>query len=147
MLARRAQLQKKFEKIARANLQKAQAFLALNKKKKGIITTKSGLQYQVIRVGKGAKPKASDTVVVNYRGTLLNGQEFDKSSRPVPIQLAGVIPGWREVVMLMRKGGKVKVFIPPNLGYGPRGSRSIGPNSLLIFDIELIDFKKTKARK
>ncbi len=145
MQARRTKLKKIFEKLTQENLKRSQAFLKLNKKKKGIVSTKSGLQYKVIKIGKGRKPKATEKVTVNYRGTLLSGKEFDssyKAGKPATIPLSGVIPGWREAVMLMRKGGKIKVFIPPKLGYGPRGSRTIGPNELLIFDIELIDIKK-----
>ena len=147
MQAKRAELVKKFEKLTQENLKRSQAFLKLNKKKKGIVSTKSGLQYKVIKIGNGRKPKATEMVTVNYRGTLLNGKEFDssyKAGKPATIPLTGVIPGWREAVMLMRKGSKIKVFIPPKLAYGPRGSRTIGPNEVLIFDIELINIKKPK---
>ena len=145
MQAKRAELVKKFEKLTQENLKRSQAFLKLNKKKKGIVSTKSGLQYKVIKAGKGRKPKATEMVTVNYRGTLLNGREFDssyKAGKPTTIPLTGAIPGWREAIMLMRKGSKIKVFIPPKLGFGPRGSRNIGPNEILIFDIELINIKK-----
>jgi FKBP-type peptidyl-prolyl cis-trans isomerase FklB len=119
-----------------------QAFLAANKKKKGIITRKSGLQYKVISMGNGKQPAADSSITAHYKGTLVNGTEFDSSYRrnqPATFNVAQVIPGWKEVLPLMHEGDKWQVFIPAELAYGERGSgSSIGPNEALIFDIELI---------
>lgn len=130
------------EASARDNLRAGQAFLAENRAKSGVVETRSGLQYQVIEEGNGRQPGAQDTVVVNYRGTLINGTEFDSSYRrgePVTFPVNAVIPGWREVLPLMKVGAKWKVFIPADLAYGERGAgANIGPNETLIFDIELL---------
>ncbi len=123
-------------------------FLAENKKKNGIIALPNGLQYQILKEGEpdGVKPKAIDTVVVNYSGTLMNGKEFDNSykrGQAATFPLSGVIKGWTEILQLMTKGAKWKVFIPSELGYGanpPQGA-PIPPNSLLIFEISLEDIK------
>ena len=121
-------------------------FLAENKKKKGVITTASGLQYQVIKKGKGKKPTATDTVVANYQGALIDGTVFDSSYKrgePATFALNKVIPGWQEILPMMSVGSKYKVFIPSELGYGARGAgNTIGPNETLVFDIELVDIKK-----
>jgi FKBP-type peptidyl-prolyl cis-trans isomerase len=118
------------------------AFLENNKKQPGIQVTPSGLQYQVINRGTGIRPKATDTVLVNYRGTLLNGKQFDSSydrKEPLSLPLNGVIPGWTEGVQLMQTGSKYKFFIPYNLAYGERGpGEDIPPYSTLIFEIELL---------
>ena len=124
-----------------------EAFLAENGKKDGIKTTESGLQYAVIKAGDGAKPTATDTVSVHYKGTLLDGTEFDSSySRGEPAQfpVGGVIPGWTEALQLMTVGSKYKLFIPSNLAYGERGGPGggIGPNETLIFEVELLEIKK-----
>jgi FKBP-type peptidyl-prolyl cis-trans isomerase FklB len=120
-------------------------FLEENKKKEGVKTTASGLQYKVIKDGAGAQPKASDTVTVNYRGTLINGTEFDSSykrGQPATFPVNGVIKGWTEALQLMKVGSKYQLFIPSTLAYGERSvSPEIGANSTLIFEVELLDAK------
>ena len=124
------------------NQKQGQAFLTENAKKSDIITTKSGLQYQVLQAGTGKSPKANSKVKVNYEGRLLDGTVFDSSiarNHPVEFQLSQVIQGWTEGVQTMKEGGKTRFFIPANLAYGDVGSGdAIGPNSVLIFDIELL---------
>lgn len=119
-----------------------EAFLAANKKKKDVKTLKSGLQYKVISMGKGKQPTATSTVTAHYKGSLVNGREFDNSyvrNQPATFNLSQVIPGWKEVLPMMHEGDKWQVFIPANLAYGDRGQgNAIGPNETLIFDIELI---------
>jgi FKBP-type peptidyl-prolyl cis-trans isomerase FklB len=120
-------------------------YLAENGKKDGVTTTESGLQYTVLKVGKGPKPVLSDTVVVNYRGTMLDGTEFDASpaGKPSEFIAAQTIPGWKEALQLMTVGSHWRIVVPPRLAYGDRGSGTqIGPNAVLVFDIELRD-KKT----
>lgn len=128
------------------NLEKGKAFLAENKKKKGVIETTSGLQYEVIKMGTGAKPVATDKVKTHYHGTLLNGKVFDSSverGQPIEFPLNGVIAGWTEGLQLMPEGSKFRFYIPSNLAYGERGAgASIGPNETLIFDVELINIVK-----
>ena len=118
-------------------------FLEKNKQKPGIVTTESGLQYEVISQGNGPKPTAQDTVRVHYKGTLINGEEFDSSysrGQPAEFPLNGVIPGWTEGLQLMNVGSKYRFFIPSDLGYGPQGyGQQIPPNSTLIFEVELLD--------
>jgi FKBP-type peptidyl-prolyl cis-trans isomerase len=126
------------------------AFLAENAKKEGVIVTESGLQYTVVTAsGSGKKPVSSDTVVVHYKGTLLNGEEFDSSysrNQPATFGVTQVIPGWTEMLMLMDEGDKVNVVIPSELAYGPSGAgEKIGPNATLVFDIELIDVVDAEA--
>lgn len=125
-----------------ANINEGKAFLENNKKNAGVKTTASGLQYLVINPGSGAKPAATDTVLVNYRGTLLNGTEFDSSykrNEPLSLSLNRVIPGWTEGMQLMSAGAKYKFFIPYNLAYGERGAgQDIPPYSTLVFEIELL---------
>jgi FKBP-type peptidyl-prolyl cis-trans isomerase FklB len=127
------------------NKKEGAAFLAENKKKEGVVTRPSGLQYKVISAGTGKSPKATDTVVANYRGKLLDGTEFDSSftrGEPANFQVTGVIPGWTEALQMMKTGAKWQVFIPAELAYGERGvGNIIPPNSTLIFDIELISIK------
>jgi len=127
---------------ASSNLAKGQAFLKENATKPGVKTTPSGLQYLVLEEGKGKSPKATDTVLVHYKGNLLDGTEFDSSykrNEPISFPLNGVIPGWTEGVQLMKEGGKIRLFIPSNLAYGSRGAGGvIPPDSTLIFDIELL---------
>jgi FKBP-type peptidyl-prolyl cis-trans isomerase FkpA len=117
-------------------------FLNDNAKNAGVVTTSSGLQYLVFNEGTGAMPKASDKVTVHYKGTTIDGKEFDSSyshGAPVTFPLNGVIAGWTEGVQLMKEGAKYRFFIPSKLAYGERGAGSrIGPNSALIFDVELI---------
>lgn len=131
--------------LATKNQQAGDTFLAENKKKDGVVALASGLQYKVIQEGKGKKPAASDTVVVHYRGTLINGKEFDSSysrGQPAEFQVGGVIQGWQEALQLMPVGSKWQVIIPADLAYGPRGAGdSIGPNETLVFEIELVEIK------
>ncbi len=128
--------------VAEENARKGQAFLAANKKKADVVSLPSGLQYQVIKAGKGEKPNLDDSVVVNYRGTLIDGKEFDSSYRrgePATFPVNGVIKGWQEILPLMPVGSHWKVFIPAALAYGERGAGGdIGPNETLVFDIELL---------
>jgi FKBP-type peptidyl-prolyl cis-trans isomerase FklB len=131
--------------------QRGEAFLSENKKKEGVKTLPSGLQYKVIKAGTGKKPKSSDTVTVQYRGTLIDGTEFDSSYRrgqPATFQVTGVIPGWTEGLQLMGEGAKWQLFIPSNLAYGERGMGGlIGPNATLIFEVELISVQENKQEK
>ena len=117
-----------------------------NKKKKDVVTTKSGLQYTVLKKGDGAVPKTTDKVKVHYRGTTTDGTEFDSSFKrgtPAVFPVTGVIKGWTEALQLMPVGSKYKLFIPSDLAYGDRGAGpTIGPNQVLIFDIELIGIEK-----
>jgi FKBP-type peptidyl-prolyl cis-trans isomerase len=128
-----------------SNQKAADDFLAKNKSKAGVTVTESGLQYEVLREGTGANPGASDTVKVHYRGTLLNGTEFDSSysrGEPISFQLNQVIAGWTEGVQLMKPGAKYKFYIPPELAYGESGAGDvIGPNSALIFEVELLEIE------
>ncbi len=130
----------------KANKEVGDKFLAKNKKKKGVKVTKDGIQYEIIKKGNGEKPKATDTVTVNYTGKLINGTEFDSSikrGRPATFPVNGVIKGWTEILQMMPVGSKWHVVIPSDLAYGERGAGSvIGPNETLIFDIELISIKK-----
>ena len=123
-------------------LAKGEKFLQDNATKEGVVTTASGLQYKVITEGTGKSPKATDTVLVHYAGTLINGNEFDSSYKrkePIEFPLNRVIPGWTEGVQLMKEGAKYRFFIPSKLAYGKQGAgRDIGPNEALIFDVELL---------
>lgn len=135
---------------AKANEAKSDQFLAENGKKDGVVTTASGLQYQVITQGKGAKPAATDGVKVNYKGTLLNGTEFDSSYKrgePAVLPLQGVIPGWAEGLQLMQVGSKYKFWIPAKLAYGEQAPPMIGPNQALEFEVELLEIVKAPAGK
>ncbi len=130
-------------KAKSANVEAGKKFLDENKKKKGVITTKSGLQYKIIKSAKSGKsPKATETVTTHYRGTLIDGTEFDSSyarKKPTSFPVNGVIKGWTEALQLMKPGDKWKLFIPADLAYGDRGAGpKIGPGATLIFDIELI---------
>jgi len=124
------------------NKKDGEAFLAENKKKEGVVALPSGLQYKILTAGTGPKPKATDTVTVHYRGTLLDGTEFDSSikrGQPISFLLNGVIKGWTEGVQLMPKGSKWQFFIPSELAYGETGMRgAIQPNATLIFEVELL---------
>jgi FKBP-type peptidyl-prolyl cis-trans isomerase FklB len=128
------------------NQKDGEKFLAENKKKEGVKTTASGLQYKVIKSGAGKTPKATDTVKVHYQGTLIDGTVFDSSverGEPATFPVNGVIPGWTEVLQLMKEGDKWQVFIPSQLAYGAQGAGAkIGPNSTLIFDVELLSVEK-----
>ena len=138
--------QESAQKILEKNKQDGEAFLAKNKGAKGVKTTASGLQYKVITAGKGKQPKAEDTVTVNYRGTLIDGTEFDSSykrNQPATFPVKGVIPGWTEALQLMKEGSKWMLYIPSNLAYAERGAGNmIGPNSALIFEVELLSIKQ-----
>jgi len=136
----------KLEAAGSENKTKGEAFLAENAKKDGIKVTASGLQYEVITQGDGAKPKPENTVKVHYKGTTIDGTEFDSSysrGQPISFPLNGVIPGWTEGVALMPVGSKYRFFIPSDLAYGERGAGAkIGPNSTLIFEVELLAIEK-----
>ncbi len=138
-------MQAKQQEQAMSNLEKADAFLAENQKKDGITTTESGLQYRVITEGEGTSPTLNNSVVVHYKGTLIDGTEFDSSYKrgePIEFPVTGVIRGWTEALQLMKPGAKYELFIPPALGYGERGAgAAIPPNSALIFEVELVEVK------
>jgi FKBP-type peptidyl-prolyl cis-trans isomerase len=130
--------------LADKNKKDGEAFLAANKTKAGVVTLPSGIQYLVLKEGTGKSPKATDTVKVHYHGTLIDGTVFDSSvnrGEPFTTALNEVIPGWTESVQKMKEGSKWRVFIPSDLAYGPGGQPPIGPNSTLIFEIELLEVK------
>jgi FKBP-type peptidyl-prolyl cis-trans isomerase len=134
------------KQLAEKNKKEGEAFLAQNKTKPGVQTLPDGLQYKVITEGNGPKPATNDTVLVNYRGTLLDGTEFDNSAKhptqPMQLRVNGVIKGWSEALRMMPSGSKWQLFIPSDLAYGERGTPSgIGPDATLIFDIELVGIK------
>lgn len=133
------------KKQGEKNKEEGEKFLAGNAKKEGVKTLPSGLQYKEITPGTGKSPTAADTVTTNYKGTLIDGTEFDSSykrGQPATFPVSGVIPGWTEALQLMKEGAKWQLFVPPNLAYGERGAgREIGPNATLIFDVELISVK------
>lgn len=148
-----AALQQKMMKNAQAKMEKESGdrakanakLLEENSRKAGVVTTPSGLQYEVISEGKGAKPTAADTVKVHYEGKLTDGTVFDSSIKrgePVSFPVSGVIPGWTEALQLMPVGAKYRLTIPADLAYGPEGAGPIPPNSVLIFDVELLDIVK-----
>jgi len=132
-------------KMAEENKKAGEAFLAENAKKEGVVTLPSGLQYKILKAGDGKKPTDADTVECNYRGTLVNGTEFDSSKRtgkPATFKVGGVIPGWTEALKLMPVGSKWQLFVPSQLAYGERGKGGrIGPNVTLIFEVELLAIK------
>jgi FKBP-type peptidyl-prolyl cis-trans isomerase FklB len=138
----------KQEEVAKKNKNEGEAFLAKNKEKEGVKTLPSGLQYIVSKAGTGKKPSINDSVTTHYRGTLIDGTEFDSSYRrgqPVTFPVSGVIAGWTEALQLMEEGAKWQLFIPPNLAYGEQGTGGvIGPNATLIFEIELISIQEKK---
>jgi len=134
--------------VVETNHSAAAAFLAANAKKPGVVTTASGLQYKVLQEGSGDSPKASDTVSVNYRGTTLDGKEFDssyKTGKPASFPVGRVIPGWTEGLQLMKPGGKYQLFIPPQLAYDAQSPPGIPPGSLLLFDVDLLSVQKAAA--
>jgi FKBP-type peptidyl-prolyl cis-trans isomerase FklB len=140
----RVKQQEKQKLLAEKNKKEGAAFLEENKTKPGVITLPSGLQYKILTEGTGDIPKSNDTVVVNYRGTLLDGTEFDSSykrGQPATFKVTGVIKGWTEALELMKTGSKWQLFIPSDLAYHERGSASIGPNATLTFDVELVSIK------
>jgi FKBP-type peptidyl-prolyl cis-trans isomerase FklB len=130
------------------NKKEGEAFLAENKTKEGVKALPSGLQYKVIKAGSGKKPKATDTVVTHYKGTLLDGTEFDSSYRrnqPATFKVNGVIRGWTEALQLMEEGARWILYVPSALAYGERGAGGqIGPNATLIFEVELVSIQETK---
>jgi FKBP-type peptidyl-prolyl cis-trans isomerase FklB len=136
----------KAEKVGAANKTEGEAFLAANKGKEGVVTLPSGLQYKILTAGTGPKPTAADTVVCNYKGTLIDGKEFDSSykrGQPATFPVNGVIKGWTEALQLMPVGSKWQLFIPPNLAYGERGAGGdIGPDATLIFEVELMSIQE-----
>lgn len=127
------------------NKRKGDAFLEENKKKEGVVTLPSGLQYKILKAGEGTKPTDADMVECHYRGTLIDGTEFDSSDwsgKPATFKVTGIIPGWTEALKLMPVGSKWQIFIPSQLAYGERGaSRDVGPNATLIFELELLAIK------
>jgi FKBP-type peptidyl-prolyl cis-trans isomerase len=131
--------------LGEANLKQGEEFLASNKTKAGVVALPSGLQYKIITAGTGPKPTASDTVVCDYRGTLINGKEFDSSykrGQPASFPVSGVIKGWTEALQMMPVGSKWELVIPPDLAYGSRGAGAdIGPNATLVFEVELHSIK------
>ena len=133
------------QKLSEKNKADGEKFLAENAKKEGVKVLPSGLQYKELAPGKGKSPKASDTVTTHYKGTLIDGTEFDSSYKrgePATFPVSGVIPGWTEALQLMKEGTKWQLYVPSNLAYGERGAgREIGPNATLIFDVELISVK------
>jgi FKBP-type peptidyl-prolyl cis-trans isomerase len=133
------------EEEAAENKKQGEAFLAANTKKDGVVTLPSGLQYKVITAGQGKKPVETDTVLCNYKGTFIDGTEFDSSAqagKPAAFDLKGIIPGFKEALLLMPVGSKWQLFIPSNLAYGERGAGNvIGPNSMLIFEVELVSIQ------
>ncbi len=141
-----AKKQAEEQRASAANKQAGEQFLAANKAKQGVVTLPSGLQYKVLKEGTGPKPKATDTVVCNYRGTLVDGTEFDSSYKhgePATFPVNRVIKGWTEALQLMPVGSKWQLVIPPDLAYGERGAGGgiIGPDATLIFDVELLSIK------
>jgi FKBP-type peptidyl-prolyl cis-trans isomerase FklB len=140
----REKMEEKNKALGEKNKKEGEAFLAENKKKEGVKSLPSGLQYKVMKEGTGKAPKADDTVVCNYRGTLIDGTEFDSSYKrgePATFPLNQIIPGWTEALQLMKEGAKWQLFIPATLAYGEQSTGIIGPNSVLIFEIELISVK------
>lgn len=144
----RGKMEAKAHEAGAAARKEGDAFLAANKTKEGVVTLPSGLQYKILKEGKGPKPTASDTVTCNYRGTLINGKEFDssyKNGKPVSFPVSGVIKGWTEALQLMPVGSKWQLFIPADMGYGDRGAGAdIGPGETLIFEVELVSIGEEK---
>ena len=146
----RKKQQEKMQVAGEANKKEGDAFLAANKAKEGVVTLPSGLQYKILTAGTGPKPSATDSVVCNYRGTLINGTEFDSSykrGQPATFPVNGVIKGWTEALQLMPVGSKWQLFVPSSLAYGERGAGGdIGPDATLIFEVELLSIQeKPKA--
>ena len=147
----RKKQQEKMQVEGAANKKEGDAFLASNKGKEGIVTLPSGLEYKIVKEGTGPKPAATDSVVCNYRGTLINGTEFDSSykrGQPATFPVTGVIKGWTEALQLMPVGSKWQLFVPADLAYGERGpAPEIGPNSTLIFEVELLSIENKEKDK
>ncbi len=153
LMAVQAEMRKKQEEqmqiAGAAGKKEGEAFLAANKSKEGVVTLPSGLQYKILTQGTGPKPTAADSVVCNYRGTLINGTEFDSSYKrgePATFPVSGVIKGWTEALQLMPVGSKWQLFVPSDLAYGERSpAPQIGPDSMLIFEVELLSIKDSAA--
>lgn len=148
--AAQAKQEQKYQAVADANKVESEEFLTANKAKDGVQTTESGLQYKVVAEGEGAKPTTNDSVKVHYKGTLINGTEFDSSysrGEPVSFPVTGVIAGWTEALQLMSPGAKYELYIPSELAYGPGGTGPIGPNQALIFEVELLEVLQSEAKK
>jgi FKBP-type peptidyl-prolyl cis-trans isomerase FklB len=143
--------QAKMQEEGAANKKEGDAFLAANKSKEGVVTLPSGLQYKILKAGTGPKPTANDTVECNYRGTLINGKEFDSSykrGQPADFPVGGVIKGWTEALQLMPVGSKWQLFVPADLAYGDRGAGAdIGPGETLIFEVELMSIQDKSKEK
>jgi FKBP-type peptidyl-prolyl cis-trans isomerase FklB len=146
----RAKQQEAAQQAGEANKKQGLAFLEANKSKEGVVALPSGLQYKVLQEGTGPKPAATDEVVCNYRGTLLDGAEFDSSykrGQPATFPVSGVIKGWTEALQLMPVGSKWQIFVPAELAYAERGAGpQIGPNATLVFEVELISIKAKDAK-
>lgn len=138
-------MKKKQAEVGEKNVKEGQEYLEKNKSKENVKVTKSGLQYLVEKEGTGKTPTREDEVKVHYTGTLINGEKFDSSldrGQPAEFPVGGVIPGWTEALLLMKEGAKYKLVIPSELAYGPMGRPGIPPNSVLLFDVELLEVKK-----
>jgi FKBP-type peptidyl-prolyl cis-trans isomerase FklB len=145
----KGKMEEKMKAQGEKNKKEGEDFLAANKKKEGVKTLPSGLQYKVITPGTGKSPKATDTVSVQYKGTLIDGTEFDSSykrGKPATFPVSGVIKGWTEALQLMKEGAKWQLFIPSSLAYGETGTAGgpIGPNAVLVFEVELLSIEKAK---
>jgi len=148
--AKMQQAEEANKKVAEANKKEGEAFLAENKAKDGVVTLPSGLQYKILTAGTGPKPATSDSVVCNYRGTFINGTEFDssyKSGQPATFPVTGVIKGWTEALQLMPVGSKWQLFVPSDLAYGDHGRPGIAPASTLIFEVELLSIENKDKDK
>jgi FKBP-type peptidyl-prolyl cis-trans isomerase len=147
----RKKQQEKMQETGAANKKEGEDFLAANKAKEGVVTLPSGLEYKILKEGTGPKPAATDSVVCNYRGTLINGTEFDSSykrGQPATFPVNGVIKGWTEALQLMPVGSKWQLFIPADLAYGERGpDPAIGPNATLIFEVELLSIEDKSSKE
>jgi FKBP-type peptidyl-prolyl cis-trans isomerase FklB len=145
----RAKQEQAMQKAGEVNKKTGEDFLAQNKTKEGVVTLPDGLQYKILKEGTGPKPAAADTVVCNYRGTLIDGTEFDSSykrGQPATFPVSGVIKGWTEAVQLMPVGSKWQLFLPADLAYGNRGAGAdIGPNAALVFEVELLSIQNKAA--
>ena len=139
------------KEMLEANKKAGEEYLAKNKTKKGVIVTESGLQYEVVKEGTGAVPTTQDTVKVHYKGTTVDGKEFDSSYKrgePAVFPVGQVIPGWTETLQLMKEGGSLRIVVPPSLAYGERGvPPTIEPNAVLIFEVELLSIEKEEAEE
>ena len=147
----RKKQQERMQQAGETNKKQGDAFLAANKGKEGVVTLPSGLQYKILSAGTGPKPATSDSVVCNYRGTLIDGTEFDSSykrGQPATFPVGGVIKGWTEALQLMPVGSKWQLFVPSELAYGERGTGAdIGPNAVLIFEVELLSIQDKDQKK